>query len=207
MSTALATRTSQQFETLGVPVERVSRLSVEQYHEMVRRGILRAGEPVELIDGLLVKKMGKNPPHVISLNHLRDKLLTLIGPRRHVRIQDPVTLDFSEPEPDLAVVRGIVDEFRDAHPGPADILLLAEVSDTTLADDRGFKLRLFARNHIAEYWIINLADDQIEVYSHPPGPAHEPGYAECRIYSAGQSVPLVLDGQTVGAIGVTDVLA
>jgi Uma2 family endonuclease len=206
MSTALATENSRRLETLDVPVDRVSRLSVAQYHQMVRHGILRAGEPVELIDGLLVKKMGKNPPHVISLNHLRDRLLTLIGPRRHIRTQDPITLDFSEPEPDLAVVRGIVDDFREGHPGPADILLLAEVSDATLADDRGFKLRLFARNHIAEYWIVNLVDDQIEVYTHPSGPADEPGYAECRIYSAGQSVPLVLDGQTVGTIAVADVL-
>ena len=206
MSTVLLTDNAHRPETLDVPVDRVSRLSVEQYHEMVRLGVLRNAEPVELIDGLLVKKMGKNPPHVISLNRLRDKLLTLIGPRRHLRTQDPVTLDFSEPEPDLAVVRGLVDEFRDAHPGPAHIHLIVEVSDTALADDRGYKLRLYARNRIAEYWIVNLVDDQIEVYTRPSGPADEPRYAECRVFGAGESVPVVLDGKAIGTISVADVL-
>lgn len=206
MSAVVTPEQPDLLETLDVPVERVLRLSVEQYHEMVRHGILRAGDPVELIDGLLVTKMGKNPPHVIALSHSRNTLEAQVGSGWHVRVQDPITLDRSEPEPDIAVARGAVEDYSAAHPTAVEIGLVLEASDTTLADDRGFKLRLYARNRIQQYWIVNLVDDQVEVYSQPSGPVDQPEYGECRVFLPDQSVPLVLDGRVVAHIPVEDLL-
>lgn len=201
--------TSEQpelLEPLNVPVERVWRLSVDQYHQMLRQGIIQGGEPVELIDGLLVTKMGKNPPHVIALSHSRKTLEAQVGPGWHVRVQDPITLDRSEPEPDIAVARGAVDDYGEAHPTAVQVGLVLEASDTTLADDQGFKLRLYARNRIPQYWIVNLVDDQVEVYTHPSGPGDQPAYGECRVFLPGQSIPMVLDGRVVAQIPVDSLL-
>jgi Uma2 family endonuclease len=206
MSAVVTPELPDLIETLDVPVERVSRLSVEQYHEMVRHGILRAGDPVELIDGLLVTKMGKNPPHVIALSHSRNTLEAQVGPGWHVRVQDPITLDRSEPEPDIAVARGAVEHYREAHPAAEQVGLVLEASDTTLADDQGYKLRLYARNRIPQYWIVNLVDDQVEVYTQPSGPGDQPEYGECRTFLPRESVPLVLDGQVVAHVPVESLL-
>ncbi len=152
-------------------------LSVDQFHRMIAAGILRDGEPVELIEGMLVRK-GRGPlggdeiihgPHhalvVARLQRLSSRLVTL---GCHLRSQLPVTLSaVDEPEPDLVIVRGEPDDFADRHPGPADVLLVVEVADSSLAFDRTTKQRLYAAAGIPAYWIINLPDDRIEVFEDP----------------------------------------
>jgi hypothetical protein len=206
MSAVVTPEQPDQLESLNIPVERVWRISVDQYHQMLRQGIITGNEPVELIDGLLVTKMGKNPPHVIALSHSRRTLESQVGPGWHVRVQDPITLDRSEPEPDIAVARGVVEDYREAHPTAVHVGLVLEASDTSLADDQGFKLRLYARNRIPQYWIANLVDDQVEVYTRPSGPGDQPEYGECRVFLPGESVPLVLDGQVVAHVPVESLL-
>lgn len=207
MSTVLAPQKPELIDEPvdDVPLDRLWRLSVEQYHEMVRQGILKSGEPVELLDGLLVKKMGKNPPHVIALNLLRDFLVRLGLQSWSVWIQDPMTLDTSEPEPDLMLVRGDPRDYADRHPAPDDVGLVVEVAEATLRFDRNFKKRLYARNRIRQYWVVNLIDEQIEVYTQPSGLAASPGYDEQRVYRRSEAVPLHLDGIEV-AIPVNDIL-
>lgn len=206
MSTVLAPQKPELIDEPvdDIPVDQLLRLSVEQYHEMGRQGIL-AGEPVELLDGLLVRKMVKNPPHVIALNLLRDVLVRLGLQGWSVWIQDPTTLDTSEPEPDLMLVRGDLRDYADRHPSPEDVGLLVEVAEASLRFDRNFKQRLYARNRLRQYWIVNLIDEQIEVFAQPSGPSANPAYAEHRVYTRGQALPLRLDEVEV-SIPVNDIL-
>ena len=190
----------------------VWRLSVEQYHEMIRTGILNNGDPIELLEGVLVPKMTRNPPHRIAVTQLRDLLMRLVGSGWHVETQEAITLETSEPEPDLAVIRGTVRDYPDRHPGPHDIGLVVEVADTSLAHDRGQKKRVYARAGIVEFWIVNLIDEQIEVYSDPTGPvapsdqSQQPDYRQRLVFTSGQSAPVTLDGVEVGSIAVSQVL-
>jgi hypothetical protein len=111
-------------------------LNVDQYEQLVETGVLD-GQAIELINGLLVRKMRKKPPHVVASEATRDELLPLIQPGWRLTIEAPVRIpDFDEPEPDLGVVRGTRNDYKNRHPGPADLALLIEVSDTTLDQDR-----------------------------------------------------------------------
>ena len=121
----------------------------------------------------------------------------------YVREEKPVRIpDFDEPEPDLAVVRGDIEDYEKAPPGPADVALLIEVSDSTLPWHRGTKRAVYARSAIPIYWIVNLLERQIEVYT---GPAPE-GYQKCRIYTASETLPVIVDGQEIGQLPIAQIL-
>jgi Uma2 family endonuclease len=192
--------------TPRIPPEPVLPLSVEQYHEMIQAGILENGAPFELLEGWLVKKTTKDPPHTLSLGCTFDALSDLVGPGWHVRKEDPITTDDSEPEPDVSVVRGRRRDYADRHPAPSDTGLLVEVADASLDRDRGWKKRLYASAGIPVFWIVNLAERQVEVFTHPSGRCQRPDYAVQEVYQAGQAVPVVLDGQRQGQIAVDDLL-
>jgi Uma2 family endonuclease len=123
-----------------------------------------------------------------------------------VRIQLPVTLPDSEPEPDVSVARGDDSLYATRHPGPADLGLVVEVPDSSLAFDRDDKARIYARAGIVTYWIVNLVDRQGEVYLGPSGPSAAPAYARRQDFPAGALVPLVLDGVAAGHNAVADLL-
>lgn len=182
------------------------RVSVEKYHAMVRAGILTPDDRCELIDGLLVAKARQTPQHAAASCHLADDLHRRLPAGVRGRTRCPITLVRSEPEPDLAVVRGDRRTFRDRHPGAADTLLVVEVSDVELAFDRTVKGRLYAEAGIPEYWVVNIEERVVEVYTSPNPAATPAEYGTRTDYAVGQSVPLVLDGQTVGLLAVADLL-
>lgn len=190
----------------GPPEAPIWRLSVAQYHQMVRAGILTDDDPVELLEGLLVIKMPKNPPHRLATQLVRDALAAAAPAGWFVDAQEPITLADSEPEPDVAVLRGDRRSFHDRHPGPEDVGLVVEVADATLQRDRTLKQRLYAAAGIGAYWIVNLVEGQIEVYSEPSGPAAEPRYAGRRDYLRGETIPLALAGQAVAELAVQALL-
>jgi Uma2 family endonuclease len=173
---------------------------------MINAGILESGDPVELLDGWLVQKMTKHPPHGVAIGLTGDALRGVLPAGWALRYQDPVTTAASEPEPDVAVVRGNYRDYVGHHPGPADVGLLVEVSDTTLATDRGLKKRIYAKARIAIYWIVNLVDNQIEVYTEPSGPAEPPDYRKHQDYRPGDEVPVIIEGREVGRLRVQDLL-
>jgi Uma2 family endonuclease len=190
----------------AVPDEPIWRFSVEQYHEMLRAGILRDGDPVELLEGVLTAKMTKYPPHTFATQVTQESLRDLVPAGWFVNVQEPITTFDSEPEPDVAVIRGRRKEFQRRHPAPADVALVVEVADATIRRDRGRKKRLYSRAGIREYWIVNLIDHQIEVYTNPSGPVDDPDYGEHRDYAVADMVPVLLDGCEVGRLAVADVI-
>jgi Uma2 family endonuclease len=177
---------------------RIVPLTVDQYHEMIAKGILNDGDSIELIDGVLVRKdraerggdpMSHGPGHRAAISAMQECLDGVKAAGCHVGIQLPVTLGrVQEPEPDLAVIRGRPKDFSKRHPGPADIVALIEVADSSLNVDRTTKLRLYANAAIAVYWIVSLVDRQVEVYEDPrPG---EGEYRRHTDYKVNQTVVL-----------------
>jgi Uma2 family endonuclease len=181
-------------------------LRIEQYHQMIQAGILTDDDPVELLEGWLVTKMPKNPPHTLTTQLTRDALTALVPAGYYVDDQEPLTTGESEPEPDVMVVRGQRREYRDRHPGPQDIALVIEVSDTTLQRDRTLKKQIYARGLIPVYWIINLSEQQIEQYTRPSGPNEHPEYQQRQDYPMSTYVPVHLDDQSIGQIAVAELL-
>jgi Uma2 family endonuclease len=194
------------WQATQVPSFPVRRFTVDEYHRMAQAGVLTENDPVELLEGWIVTKMPHKPSHDATIDQADEVLRGSPPAGWRMRIQSAITTDDSEPEPDLAVVLGPASRYAAQHPRPQDIALLIEVADTTLAHDREVKGRLYARAGIAAYWIINLIDRQVEVYSEPSGPAANPSYRQHHTYRAGEVIPLVIGGQSVAAIAVHDLL-
>jgi Uma2 family endonuclease len=178
------------------------RISVGEYDRMVEAGVFGDAR-IELVQGFLVKKMPKKPPHVITTIRVDQHLLRILPPGWHTRRGAPVRIpNFDEPEPDVAVVAGVLDDYSARHPGPAEVALIIEVSESTLAIDRGEKLSANAAGGIPIYWIVNLVDRRVEVYS-APGPA---GYQSRTDFGPGMEIPVVVAGVECGRIAVSDIL-
>src|SRR5262249_29813543 len=122
-----------------------AKISVPEYHRMIATGQLREGDPFELLDGVLVRKMTRLPPHDVSVNVLNKRFICMVPPGWTCRSQCAVTLSTSEPEPNGVVARGDDRDYATRHPGPQDIAMLAEVADSSLAQDRDVKGPIYAR--------------------------------------------------------------
>ncbi len=182
------------------------RVSVEQYHMLIESGGIDEDAQIELVEGLLVEKMPKNPAHTLSTDLVLNYFHTVVRSGWMVRSQEPVTLNDSEPEPDVFVVRGYPRQFTNAHPLAKDVLLVIEVADSSLGRDRGSKKRVYAKSGIPVYWIVNLVDRWIEVYSEPNPTEQEPDYEMCRIYNIDKQLPVTIDGSDIGTVSVRDLL-
>jgi Uma2 family endonuclease len=182
------------------------RFSVAEYHKLIEIGILTEDDNLELLEGYLVHKMSRNPPHDAALQLLQELLPRLLLAGWCLRMQSAITLSSSEPEPDGAVVRGNARSYSSRHPTPADIGVVIEVADATLAGDRIDKGRIYAQAGIACYWIVNLVDRQVEVYTAPSGPVASPAYAQRQDLHSGDDIPLTLDGVVTASIPVRELL-
>ena len=184
----------------------MARFTVARYQRMIETGILTPEDKVELLENYVVLKMPRNPPHDSSIQRLLRPFLRVLPIAWDVRIQSAISLSDSQPEPDFALVRGSAANYEIRHPGPSDIGLIIEVADSSLLRDQRDKTRIYARGNVVCYWIVNLVDSRIEVYSQPTGPIDVPAYGSFQTYQPGDAIPLVLDGQTVGSILVADLL-
>ena len=182
------------------------RFSVAEYHKLIELGILTEDDNLELLEGYLVHKMSRNPPHDVTLALIQETLPRLLPAGWCLRSQSAITLAASEPEPDGAIVRGNARTYTARHPGPADIGVVIEVADSTLDGDRLDKGRIYARAGIPCYWIINLVDRQIEVYTAPSGATATPAYGQRQDFHATDDIALTLDGATVATIPVRELL-
>jgi Uma2 family endonuclease len=190
----------------AIPPQVMWRLSVEQYHEMIRWEILTDDDAVELLEGWLVSKMPKNPPHS-ALNDVVAEILKAILPNGWcLRSQNPIALEISEPEPDIAIVRGSVRDYFDRHPTASEIGWVIEISDSTLERDRTLKKLIYAKAGIPVYWIINLGEQCIEVYTQPAQQADEWTYLQEQIYALGDSIPVIIETKEITQIAVRELL-
>ena len=135
---------------------------------MSELGFLDIDERTELIDGYITLMAAKGTPHVTALHLLANALRNQLGDAALVRTQDPILLgDFSEPEPDLAVVQGDILDYAEQHPHPNQIHLLVEVADSTLKQDCEVKDKLYARAGIQDYWVLDLKNRQLHLFRGP----------------------------------------
>lgn len=149
---------------------------------MAEAGILKPDDRVELLDGDIISLAPMSSRHAAAVTKIARWLHQACATRAIVRVQLPVRLDdFSEPEPDVALVRTMANDYADAHPGPTDVLLLIEVAQSSLGFDREVKIPHYARAGVAEVWLANLELQQMEIFR-GPGPL---GYAEKSIARRG----------------------
>jgi Uma2 family endonuclease len=183
----------------STPLTTEGRMTVDEFERITEN----LDEPFELIEGLMVAKVTKKPPHVIATENVRDELLGLFArPKWRVSTESPVRIpDYNEPEPDVMLIRGSKNKYVGRTPGPADLALVVEVSYCSLAKDRK-RIAIYGTAGIPVYWIVNLDDQQVEVYTLK----RRGGYGKARIFKPGQSVPVVVDGAEVGRIAVDDLL-
>jgi Uma2 family endonuclease len=180
--------------------------TVERYERMTAAGILTEDDRVELLNGLVVTKMTRGQPHTAALSDTRDTLLPLIPPGWHLQTEAPVRIpNFDEPEPDIAVVQGKARDYvaLNRPPFASELTLVIEIAESSLARDRSDKWAAYSSAGIPVYWIVNLIDDQIEVYSEP-SPA---GYQRRDDYKPGQDIPVTVNGVEQGRIAVADILS
>jgi Uma2 family endonuclease len=184
------------------------RLSLEKYEAMVKSGLFTKRDRLELVEGILVAKMTQHPPHAAVCEMIRDALNRKLPSGWHVRGEKPLRIPTREslPEPDLVVARGVVRDYLERHPEPADVALVVEVADSSLHDDRNVMSRVYGGGEVALYWIVNLIEKQVEVYSRPSGPSEPIGYRHCEVYRPDQEIPFVIAGTAVGPIAVADLL-
>jgi len=152
---------------------------------MAETGVLKPDARVELLDGKIIDMSPIGPFHGGITKYLSKIFFGAAKGRWITAVQDPVRLDdHSEPQPDLMLLKPVADFYRKRHPQPEDVLLLIEVSDTTLTTDREDKIPAYGHAGIREVWIINLADLAIEVYREP----HFTGYGSKKVLHAGEKV-------------------
>lgn len=204
MGTISKLSTTAQSDSEDTISDQYWRMTVAQYHLMEETGILNEDDQLELLEGLLVAKMPKNPPHRLSTGLLQDALLAILPKDYHLNLQEPITLIDSEPEPDLAVICGQRRDYRDRHPSAKAVTLVIEVSDATLERDRTIKQRIYARAGIPIYWILNLRDRQLEIYTEPLSDIDnhdiEPKYQQCQILNESESTIVSLKNEIGGCV-------
>ena len=146
-------------------IRRTHRFTVEDYERMGEVGILGPEDRVELLEGEIFDLTPIGPAHAGTVKRVNHVLSIRLGGRAVVGVQDPVRLGtFSEPQPDVVLLRPRADFYAAVHPGAEDVLLLVEVSDSTLVFDRKRKLPIYARHGVAQVWIVNVNDRVVEVY-------------------------------------------
>ena len=183
----------------------LAQFTVEQYHQMIEVGAFEGMGRIELLEGYLVRKMTKNPPHCVALGLLDDILSSTIPASWHIANQASIDLDNSVPEPDLMIVAGGRRDYADRHPGPSDVALVVEVADTSLQQDRR-KAIIYARNRVSVYWLVNLIDEQVEVFEHPEEAGQQSGYRKLRTFQRGDAFPCEVGGKSCPAVLVDDIL-
>jgi Uma2 family endonuclease len=181
--------------TPSIPSE-PTRMTVAHYLGLVEAGVLGESDRVELLEGVVVAMAPQNPPHAAGVARADGAMRKAIGERAHVRPQLSLVLARSVPEPDIAVVPGTADDYQASHPSTA--LLVIEIADSSLAQDRLSKAAIYAAAGVPEYWIVNLVDEVVEVMRDPDREAAR--YRGVRSVARGERLELIaLSGATLDA--------
>jgi Uma2 family endonuclease len=179
----------------------VKRFTVAQYGKLVDVGAFDDGR-IELLEGWIVEQVTHNPLHDSTVDRVQELLRDRVSRDWRVRVQSAITTAHSQPDPDVVVAIGPASRYVARHPGPADIAILVEVADSSLDTDRTLKAPVYARTGIPVYWIVNLPERVVEVYANPAKGKYPPATR----FGVGDSVPLVVAGQTLPPIPVSEIL-
>ena len=183
------------------------RLSVAQFSRMIEAGVFPDGDRVELIGGILARKMTQNEQHAFGVDQMGHRLGLLLPPDWIARQEKPIVLGrFWRPEPDLVVAQGPRESYRQRFPLATDIALVIEVADSSYVVDRGSKWRRYASAGIACYGILNIPKRRFESFTQPFGKGRAAGYRNLVSYHETEAFPILLGGLEVGRIEVRDVL-
>ena len=159
--------------------------TVDEYHRMGAAGVFSEDDRVELMEGEILMMSPIGSRHVASVNRVLMELSILLHGRAIVSVQNPVVLnDFSEPEPDIALLKPRADFYAPALPTAADILLIIEVADTSVEYDRDIKLPAYARSGVSEVWLADIPAEIVTVHSDPANGA----YRTARTYRRGDAI-------------------
>jgi len=159
--------------------------TVAEYHKMAEAGILSEDDRVELLEGEVVRTAPIGLRHATCVRRLNRLFSKWVGERAIVDVQNPIRLgEHSEPQPDVALLKPRPDFYATSHPGPEDVVLVIEVAETSAAVDREVKVPLYARFGVPEVWLVDLAEDRVEVFREPSAQ----GYREVRVLRRGESV-------------------
>jgi Uma2 family endonuclease len=152
---------------MSVALDKYS-FTAEEFERMGEAGILRRDARLELIDGEIFEMSPIGNAHAACVKFLTRLLYRLFDGIHTIGVQDPVRLnEFSEPQPDVSLLRWREDDYLEGHPTPADILFLIEVADTTVVKDKAVKIPLYARSGVPEAWLVNIEEAVVEIYSDP----------------------------------------
>jgi Uma2 family endonuclease len=197
MSTATATRPPAS------PPPLIRRITVDEYERIIEAGALEDPSRVELIDGYMVEKMGKNAAHRYTTKETLKALDRRLPAGWTSQKEEPVRIPpDDEPEPDIAIIRGTDADYEFRLPAATDVALLVEVAEATLSRDRNKKLSTYAKARIPVYWIINLVARQVEVFSRPG----KNGYRSHQVFKSGDQLPVTIGGQELPPIPVDSLL-
>jgi len=163
-------------------------ITVSEYDRMIEAGIYTENDRIELLNGRIIEIMPKGKKHASANDKIARYLYKVFDGKVSIRNQNPIVLDdFSEPEPDIVLAKWDEKEYSENHPTPADILLIMEISDTTLAYDREAKAQAYSRNGIQQYLLLNLQNETLEDYREP----NTDGYGAKRTFRSGDVFNLV----------------
>lgn len=190
-------------EFAGIPPYPVRRWTVSEYRHLAEIGVLTEDDHVELLEGWIVPKMTKNPPHEWAVTEITGLLAPHLGEEWVLRVQCAINTGDSEPEPDHSIVNGPRDRYLTRHPSGDDVAQVIEIADSSLERDRR-KAALYARAGIPRYWIVNLVDGQIEVHSDPEPVKSR--YRTINVLGLDETVDLILGHQTVASLSVEQFL-
>jgi Uma2 family endonuclease len=200
--------TESQPRTPGALMEYRHRITVEEYHRILDSGAFGPEPKVELLEGVIVNKMPKNPPHNLACDLTQHLLTRLLSPGYFHSMATSVAIEGrdGEPEPDVSILRGNPRDYAGRRRTPADAALLMEVSDTSYDYDRYTKSVTYAAARVPVYCILDLNRRRLEVHTEPTGEGEASVYARTQIFGPDDEVALILDGREVGRFLVREIL-
>jgi putative restriction endonuclease len=182
------------------------RLAVDEYRRRAAKGEFGPIGSMEFLEGIVIAKPRQSLRSEGAVVKIQEVLFKLLPEGWQLRVQQPMVTVDSQPEPDVAIVSESLDGYVDRPPRAEDVPLVIEAADVSLIQDRRLKCRVYARAGILNYWLLNLLDSQLEVFTNPSGPVPMPGYHEQRIYRSDDKISLVLGLDDLGMIRVADMI-
>jgi Uma2 family endonuclease len=195
-------------ETTGSLLDFRHRITVDEYHHMLDSGVFGPEPRVELLEGVVVDKMTKNPPHNLACDLIQHLLSSLMPNGYYLSMGTSMTIEEreGEPEPDALVLRGKPRDYKDRKRTAADSALIIEVSDTSYTYDRHQKAIVYAAVGVPVYWILDLNRNRLEILTKPVKQEQGSYYSHTTIYGLDDEIPLILDGKEITRFAAREVL-